>query len=122
MVNFQTIGEGKRRYMTRNESHKLIVDALAANKVQTERNRRRRRNGHMPDEEPTSTPLHIGSSEIDFDDIARAIVKRKKETEVERVKEKGGHMLVNKTPMKKESVIKRATMKLKPVKGPGPPI
>ncbi|KAG5584700.1 hypothetical protein H5410_045134 [Solanum commersonii] len=64
-------------------------DALAANKVQTKRNWSRRRDGHMPDEEPTSTPLHIESSETNSDNIARAVVKRKKEAEVEWVKAKG---------------------------------
>ncbi|KAH0679512.1 hypothetical protein KY290_021607 [Solanum tuberosum] len=97
-------------------------DALAANELQIERNQRWRRDVHMPDEEPTSTPLHIGSSETDSDDNVRDMVKRKKETEVERVKAKEGHKSVKKASVKKESVINRATVKSKPVKGPGSPV
>ncbi|KAH0665294.1 hypothetical protein KY290_027560 [Solanum tuberosum] len=53
MVDSQTIGEGKRRYVNKNKSQKLMGDALATNEVQTERNQRFRRNGHMHVEEPT---------------------------------------------------------------------
>ncbi|KAG5609884.1 hypothetical protein H5410_021165 [Solanum commersonii] len=104
MVVSQTTRERKRIYVTRNESQKLMGDALAAN------------------EEPISTPLHIGSSETNFDDIVRAIVKRKKEAEVERVKSKEGHKSVKKALVKKESVSNRATVKSKPVRRPGPPV
>ncbi|KAG5631630.1 hypothetical protein H5410_003347 [Solanum commersonii] len=94
-------------------------DALAVNEVQTERNRRQRRDGHVPTEEPTSTPLHIGSSEIDFDDMVRAMDKQKKVVEVEWVKAKRATKLVKKLAVKKDNVIKKAPVKPKPVKGPG---
>ncbi|KAH0722333.1 hypothetical protein KY290_005013 [Solanum tuberosum] len=64
--------------------------AIAANEIQTERIRKRRRDDFVL-EKPTSTPLPIGD-----------------------------HKSVKKSPVKKENVLKKATVKLKPVKGPGP--
>ncbi|KAH0743062.1 hypothetical protein KY290_031055 [Solanum tuberosum] len=96
--------------------------AIVANEIQTQRNQKRRRDGHVHVEEPAATPLHIGSSETKSNDIVRAVAKREEEAEVERVKAKGGHKSLKKYPVKKDNVIKRATVKPKPIKGPGPPV
>lgn len=69
--------------------------------------------------EPTSTPLPIGSSETKSDDITTILDKRKKETEFELVKYKGGHKSVKKSQVKKE--IKRGLV-TKPIKGPSAPV
>ncbi|KAH0685396.1 hypothetical protein KY290_016666 [Solanum tuberosum] len=97
-------------------------DALAANEVQTKRNRRQRRDGHMPADEPTSTPLYVGSSETESDDNVRAMIKRRKEAEVERAKAKRGSKSVKKLPVKKAKVTKKAHTKPNLVKGPGPSV
>ncbi|KAG5606447.1 hypothetical protein H5410_027939 [Solanum commersonii] len=54
--------------------------AIAANVIQTERARKRRREGHFP-EEPTSTPLNVGSSDTESNDITAYMAKRRKEAE-----------------------------------------
>ncbi|KAH0701672.1 hypothetical protein KY285_015950 [Solanum tuberosum] len=97
-------------------------DALAANEVQTKRNRRQRRDGHMPADEPTSTPLYVGSSETESDDNVRAVTKRRKEAEVERAKAKMGSKSVKKLPVKKAKVTKKAHTKPNLVKGPSPSV
>ncbi|KAH0639108.1 hypothetical protein KY290_036402 [Solanum tuberosum] len=122
MVDSQNKGGIKRRYVTRGETQKLMGDALAENKEQTERNWRQKMKGHVPDEELTSTPLHVGSCKMEFDDIVKAMARRKEEVEVERVKAKGGPKLVKRSPVKNDKVNKRAPMKPKPVKGPGPSV
>ncbi|KAH0757588.1 hypothetical protein KY290_021081 [Solanum tuberosum] len=61
MIESHTKGD-KKRYGTRSEMHKVMGSDIAANVIQTERARKRRREGHLP-EEPTSTPLHVGSSD-----------------------------------------------------------
>ncbi|KAG5585395.1 hypothetical protein H5410_045829 [Solanum commersonii] len=63
-----------------------------------------------------------GSCEMEFDDIVKAVARRKKEVEVECVKAKGGHKSVKRSPVKEDNVNKRAHVKPKPVKGPGPPV
>uniref|UniRef100_M1DPT4 Uncharacterized protein n=1 Tax=Solanum tuberosum TaxID=4113 RepID=M1DPT4_SOLTU len=57
--------------------------AIAASRVQTERARKRRREGHEP-EKPTSTLLPIGSSDTESDDVASYMAKKRKEGEEER--------------------------------------
>ncbi|KAG5579823.1 hypothetical protein H5410_050450 [Solanum commersonii] len=118
MVESYTKGD-KKKYATRGAVQKIMGSVIAANQIQIEKIRKIRRDGHVP-KEPTSTPLHIGSSETDSDDIIRLVFKRKKEAEIEWVRAKGGHKSVKKAPVKKESVIKQATVKLKPVNGPSP--
>ncbi|KAH0729591.1 hypothetical protein KY289_000779 [Solanum tuberosum] len=118
MVESHTKGD-KKRYATRGEMQNIMGRAIAANEIQTKRNRNRRRDGIMP-EEPTSTPLHVGSSETESDDIFINVAKRRKEAEIERVKSKRGHKSMKKSLVKKESVSKKATVKPKPIKGPGP--
>ncbi|KAG5630090.1 hypothetical protein H5410_001807 [Solanum commersonii] len=117
MVESHTKGD-KKRYATRGEMQKIMGSAIVANEIQMERNRNRRRDCLIP-EEPTSTTLHVGSSETESDDISITVAKQKKEAEIERVKSKRGHKSMKKSLMKKESVSKKATMKPKPIKGPG---
>ncbi|KAH0742962.1 hypothetical protein KY290_030955 [Solanum tuberosum] len=83
-----------------------------------ERNRRRRRDLHVPAEEPTSTPQHIGSSETESEDIDRAVAKRTKEAENEWVKTKGDPKSVKKSHVKRDKVTKKAHSKPKSSKGP----
>ncbi|KAG5594699.1 hypothetical protein H5410_035931 [Solanum commersonii] len=118
MVESHTKGD-KKRYTTRGEMQKMMRSAKAANEIQMERTRKRRRKGHLL-EEPTSTPLLVGSSETKLDDIDVVVAKGRKEEEIERVKSKRGHKSMKKSPVKKESVSKRSTVKSKPTKGPGP--
>ncbi|KAH0665346.1 hypothetical protein KY290_027599 [Solanum tuberosum] len=118
MVESHTKGD-KRRYATRGEVQKLMGDALVANEVQTERNLRRKRDSHVLVEEPTSMPQHIGSSETDSDDMVRAVAKRKKEAEDERVKAKRAPKSVKKSPVKRNKVVKKAPSKPKSGKGSG---
>ncbi|KAG5629557.1 hypothetical protein H5410_001274 [Solanum commersonii] len=77
----------KRKYVTRSETQKVLGSAIAASKAQTERIRKMRREGHEP-EQPTSTPLFIGSSATESDDITTYVAKRKKKGEEEREKVK----------------------------------
>ncbi|KAG5620765.1 hypothetical protein H5410_005983 [Solanum commersonii] len=72
----------KRKYVTRSETKKVMGSAIAASKDQTERTRKRRREGLEP-EQPASTPLSIGSSETESDDTAAYVAKRRKEAEEE---------------------------------------
>ncbi|KAG5586704.1 hypothetical protein H5410_047138 [Solanum commersonii] len=81
-----------------------------ANKIQTERTRKRIREGHLP-EEPTSTPLPIGSSEAEPDDFVVAVAKGRKKVEIERVKYKEGSQINEEISSEEGS---------KPTKGPGP--
>ncbi|KAG5584876.1 hypothetical protein H5410_045310 [Solanum commersonii] len=67
--------EGKRRYVTRRDTQKLMGDALVVNKVQMERNQRQRKDGLVHVEKLTSTPQHIGSSETKSDDIEKVTKK-----------------------------------------------
>ncbi|KAG5606648.1 hypothetical protein H5410_028140 [Solanum commersonii] len=97
----------------------MMSSAIEANEIQIERNKKRRRDGHMP-EGPTSTPLPVESSATKSNDIVIVVAKRKKEAEIEKVKSNRGHKSMKKSPVKGESVSKKATMKSKPVKGPGP--
>ncbi|KAH0738289.1 hypothetical protein KY290_036994 [Solanum tuberosum] len=84
--------------------------------VRCRRARKRRKEGHLP-EEPTSTPLPVGSSETESYDAAVYMEKRGKEVEVERVKSKVVQKSTKKSPLKKVS--KRATEQSKPIKIPG---
>ncbi|KAG5585058.1 hypothetical protein H5410_045492 [Solanum commersonii] len=68
---------------------KMMGSDIATNEIQMERIKKRRRESHMP-EEPTSTPLAVGSSETKSDEIAMVVAKKRKEAEIERVKSKGG--------------------------------
>ncbi|KAH0633562.1 hypothetical protein KY284_036348 [Solanum tuberosum] len=102
MVTSYTKGD-KKMYDTRSEMHKVMA-------------RKRRNEGHLP-EEPTSTPLLVGSSETESYDAAVYMEKRGKEVEVERVKSKGVQKSTKKSPVKKAS--KRATEQSKPIKIPG---
>uniref|UniRef100_M1DCN7 Uncharacterized protein n=1 Tax=Solanum tuberosum TaxID=4113 RepID=M1DCN7_SOLTU len=61
MVESHTKGN-KKRYGTRSEMHKVMESDIAANVIQTEKARKRRKKGHLP-EEPTSTHLPVGSSD-----------------------------------------------------------
>ncbi|KAH0639388.1 hypothetical protein KY285_035974 [Solanum tuberosum] len=81
MVESHTKGD-KKRYVTRGEVQKVIESVIAGNEIQTERNIKRRRDGHVP-KGPASTPLPVGSSETESDDIAILVVKRNKEAEIE---------------------------------------
>ncbi|KAH0732764.1 hypothetical protein KY285_003610 [Solanum tuberosum] len=74
----------KKRYGTKSEMQKDMGSAIAVNVIQTERIRKRRWEGHLP-EEPTSTPLLVGTSDIESDDITAYVTKRRKEVEAERV-------------------------------------
>ncbi|KAH0699026.1 hypothetical protein KY284_013241 [Solanum tuberosum] len=67
----------KKKYATRGEMQKMMRSAITANEIQMEKNKKRRWDGHMP-EEPTSTPLHVGSGETESDDIAIAVAKKRK--------------------------------------------
>ncbi|KAG5581233.1 hypothetical protein H5410_051860 [Solanum commersonii] len=58
----------KKRYGTKSEMQKDMGSAIAVNVIQTERIRKRRWEGHLP-EEPTSTPLLIGPSDTESDDM-----------------------------------------------------
>ncbi|KAH0758223.1 hypothetical protein KY290_021716 [Solanum tuberosum] len=107
MVESHTKGD-KKRYTTRGEMQKLMGSAIVANEIQMEKNKKRRRDSYVP-EEPTSTPLPIG-----------IVVKRRKEAEIEWVKSKRGNKSLKKSPMKNKSMSRKATVKSKPVKGPGP--
>jgi len=48
MVESHTKGD-KKRYATRGEMQKMMGNAKAANEIQTERTRKRRREGHLPE-------------------------------------------------------------------------
>ncbi|KAH0746082.1 hypothetical protein KY285_007739 [Solanum tuberosum] len=120
MVEFHSKGD-KKRYGTMSETQKVMGSAIAASRIQMERDRKRRREGHEP-EKPTSTPLHVGSSDTESDDVAAYVVKRWKEGEDERVKSKGIQKAAKKFPVKKERVRKRVTAKSSSVKGPGPSV
>ncbi|KAG5572941.1 hypothetical protein H5410_062707 [Solanum commersonii] len=67
MVESHTKGD-KKRYGTISEMQKVMGSAIVANVIQTKRTRKRRRKVHLP-EEPTSTPLPIGSSGTESDDV-----------------------------------------------------
>ncbi|KAG5616008.1 hypothetical protein H5410_015832 [Solanum commersonii] len=110
MVEPHTKGGGKRRYVTRGETQKLMGDALVENEVQTERNRRERWDGLVPAEKPI---------EINFDDIVRVVAKRKNEEEDEWVKAKRSLKSVKKSPMKRNKVVKKVPTKPIFYKGPG---
>ncbi|KAG5571904.1 hypothetical protein H5410_061670 [Solanum commersonii] len=87
MVESRSKGD-KKRYGTRSETQKVMGSAITARLIQTKRARKRRREGHEP-EKPTSTPLPIGSSDTESDDVVVYVAKRKKEGEDKRVKSKG---------------------------------
>jgi len=95
-----------------------LGSAIAASKAQTERIRKRRREGHEP-KHPTSTPLSIGSSATESDDITAYVAKRRKEGEEEKVKPKKVKRTTKKSPAKKEKVKKRTTVKSTRTKGQG---
>ncbi|KAK4725126.1 hypothetical protein R3W88_027905 [Solanum pinnatisectum] len=95
--------------------------AIAASRVQTERARKRRREGHEP-EKPTSTPLPIRSSDIKFDDAAAHMAKRRKKGEEERVKSKKLQKAAKKSHVKKGKVKKGTTVKSSRAKVPGPSV
>ncbi|KAG5581746.1 hypothetical protein H5410_052373 [Solanum commersonii] len=59
---------GQEEVWTRSEMLKVMGSAIAANEIQTERVRKRRQEGHLP-EEPTSTLLHVRSSDTESDDF-----------------------------------------------------
>lgn len=67
-------------YGTRSETHKILKSSIVARKVQMERARKRRREGHDP-KKPTSTLLLVGSSETESNDIFAYVSKRRKEGE-----------------------------------------
>ncbi|KAH0633579.1 hypothetical protein KY284_036365 [Solanum tuberosum] len=79
MVESHTKGY-KKRYGTRSAMQKVMGSAIAANVIQTERARKRRREGHLP-KEPTSIPLSVWSSDTDSDDVVAYVAKRRKEVE-----------------------------------------
>ncbi|KAL3334581.1 hypothetical protein AABB24_031023 [Solanum stoloniferum] len=120
MVMARSKGE-KKRYGTISETQKVLGSAIAASKAQTERTMKRRKEGHEP-EQPTSTPMSIGSSETESDDIAAYVAKRRKERDEERVKTKKVKMITKKTPAKREKVKKRTTVKPTRTKGSGPSV
>ncbi|KAG5586715.1 hypothetical protein H5410_047149 [Solanum commersonii] len=77
-----------------------LVVVQKANIIQTERARKRRREGHLP-EEPTSTPLPVGSIDTKSYDADVYVEKRRNEVEVEMVKSKGVQKSTKKSPVKK---------------------
>ncbi|KAG5628053.1 hypothetical protein H5410_013271, partial [Solanum commersonii] len=114
MVESHTKGD-KKKYGTKSEMQKVMGSAIAANVIQIERARKRRREGHLP-EEPTSTPLPIGSRDTESDDVVAHVAKRRKKVEFKRVKSKRGHRSMKKSHMKKERVSKKVTEKSKSIK------
>ncbi|KAG5632699.1 hypothetical protein H5410_004416 [Solanum commersonii] len=111
----------KRKYITRSETQKVLGSVIAASKAQTKRIKKRGREGHQP-KYPTSTPLSIGSSAIESDDITAYVAKRRKEGEEEKVKPKKVKKTTKKSPTKREKVKKRTIVKSTRTKGPGPSI
>ncbi|KAG5581447.1 hypothetical protein H5410_052074 [Solanum commersonii] len=77
----------KRKYVTRSETQKVMGSTIAKSKAQTERNRKRRREGVEP-EQPASAPLSNEDSEIKSEDAAKYMAKRRRKAEEERVKSK----------------------------------
>ncbi|KAG5616685.1 hypothetical protein H5410_016509 [Solanum commersonii] len=88
--------EDKRKYVTRSETQKVVWSAIAANKAQTERTRKKRREGLEP-EQPPSTPLPIENSETEFEDAAKVKnqIKEKELTKEERVEKKEQQKVLN---------------------------
>ncbi|KAH0667682.1 hypothetical protein KY285_028888 [Solanum tuberosum] len=83
-----------------------------------ERARKRRREDNEPGK-PTSTPLPVGSSDTECDDVAAYMAKRRKEREDDRVKKNKIQKATKKSPVKKERVRNKVTGKSSPIKGPG---
>uniref|UniRef100_M1DBC4 Uncharacterized protein n=1 Tax=Solanum tuberosum TaxID=4113 RepID=M1DBC4_SOLTU len=91
----------------------MIGSAIAANEIQTERNRKRRRDGHVP-EEPTSTPLLIGL-------IKKSPVKKKiKRGFVKSKPVKGPGPLVQKPVEEKVLTREERIVEMEKQKGPSP--
>ncbi|KAH0686204.1 hypothetical protein KY289_016969 [Solanum tuberosum] len=92
-------------------------NAIAASKAQTERNRKRRREGVEP-EQPASAPMSIENSETESEDAAKYVAKGRREVEEERVKSKGNQKGGKKSHAKRVNITKQNKEQL--VKGPGP--
>ncbi|KAH0761720.1 hypothetical protein KY290_017793 [Solanum tuberosum] len=92
-------------------------NAIAASKAQTERNRKRRREG-VEHEQPASTPLSIENSETESEDAAKYVAKMRRDAEEEKVKSKGNQKEGKKSPAKRVKITKKNKEQL--VKGPGP--
>ncbi|KAG5595900.1 hypothetical protein H5410_037132 [Solanum commersonii] len=82
---------------------KMVTSYTKEGQEEMERDRKRRRECYLS-EEPTSTPLHVGSSDTESYDAAVYVVKRRKEAEVDK------------------KVSKRDTKQSKPIKVPCPHI
>ncbi|KAG5631598.1 hypothetical protein H5410_003315 [Solanum commersonii] len=91
--------EDKRRYGTRSETQKVLGSAIAVRRIQTEMARKRRRAGHEP-KKRTSTPLPIGSSDTESENV-----------EEQRVKSKEMQKVARKSPVKRGKVKKVTTVK-----------
>ncbi|KAH0668996.1 hypothetical protein KY289_023489 [Solanum tuberosum] len=78
----------KMKYITRSEAQKVMGSAIAANKAHTERTRKRRREGVKP-EQPASVPVSIENSDSESKDVVKYVLRRRRESEEERIKSKG---------------------------------
>ncbi|KAH0644958.1 hypothetical protein KY284_032842 [Solanum tuberosum] len=95
----------KRKYVTRSETQKVLGSAIGASRVQTKRARKKRWESIEP-KKPTSTPLPIKSSDIESEDVAAYVAKKRKESEKARVKTKEVQKATKKSPVKREKVRK----------------
>ncbi|KAK6777937.1 hypothetical protein RDI58_024655 [Solanum bulbocastanum] len=93
---------------------------MVANKAQTIRNFRKRKTGNLFVEDPIVLTQDAGSSDTESTDIVRAMAKRKKEAEEQRVIAQRITRSSNKSPSKKDRVKPKVASNLKPVKVHGP--
>ncbi|KAG5605910.1 hypothetical protein H5410_027402 [Solanum commersonii] len=91
------------------ETVKGYGSAIATSKAQTERARKRRREG-VELEQPTSTCLSIENSETESEDVAKYVAKKRREADEERIKSMGSQK------WGKKSAVKRVKSPAKSVK------